>query len=152
MTGCGSMPKPSALDNGDWCRGQVMEGLRAGYNLVERALIGHRYEDASEVMSIVQFLWRLESGESLPRRLKVTGLDRLIATMNDLEPLHRVLCEAGEKLLRRSPPVLFPVDKLTMDAEPKMYWRNQEIHLRPLFGNRLEPQGVGYFYSPFNIP
>jgi hypothetical protein len=129
-----------------------MEGLKAGYNLVERALIGHRYEDASEVMSIVQFLRRQQSGEALPRRLKVTGLDRLMATMNDLEPLHRVLYEAAERLLRRSPVVLFPVDRLTMDAEPKMYWRNQEIRLRPLFGNRLELQGVGYFYSPFNIP
>jgi hypothetical protein len=130
----------------------TMEGLRAGYNLVERELIGHRYEDTSEVMSIVQFLRYLESGESLPRRLKVTGLDRLVATIDDLEPLHRILYEAGERLFRRSPVILFPVDKLTMDTEPKMYWRNQEIRLRPLFGNRLEPQGVGYFYSPFNIP
>lgn len=129
-----------------------MEGLRAGYNLVERALIGHRYEDASEVMSIVQFLWRLKSGEGLPRRLKVTGLDRLMATMNDLKPLHHILYEAGERLLRRSPVVLFPMDRLTMDAEPKIYWRNQGIRPRPLFGNRLELQGVGYFYSPFNIP
>lgn len=129
-----------------------MEGLKAGYNLVERQLIGHRYEDASEVMSIIQFLRRLESGESLPRRLKVTGLDRLMATMNDVEPLHHLLYEAAERLLRRSPVVLLPVEKLTMDTEPKMFWRNQEIRLRPLFGNRLEPQGVGYFYSPFNIP
>jgi len=129
-----------------------MEGLKAGYNLVERGLIGQRYEDASEVMSIVHFLRRLKSGEGLPRRVKVTGLDRLMATMNDLKPLHRVLYEAAERLLRRSPVILFPVDRLTMDAEPKMYWRNQEIRLRPLFGNRLEPQGVGYFYSPFNIP
>lgn len=129
-----------------------MEGLKAGYNLVERALIGHRYEDASEVMSIVQFLQRLQSGETLPRWVKVTGLDRLMATIGNLGSLHRILYEAGDRLFRRSPVILFPVDKLTMDAEPKMYWRNQEIRLRPLFGNRLEPQGVGYFYSPFNIP
>ncbi|MCL4459198.1 MAG: hypothetical protein M1136_10335 [Chloroflexi bacterium] len=129
-----------------------MEGLKAGYNLVERALIGQRYEDASEVMSIVQFLRHLESGENLPRRFKVTGLDRLMAAIDDSGTIRSILYEAGEKLLRRSPVVLFPVDKLTMDAEPKMYWRNQEIRLRPLFGNRLEPQGVGYFYSPFNIP
>lgn len=129
-----------------------MEALKAGHNLVERGLIGQRYEDASEVTSIVHFLRRLQSGEPLPRRVKVTGLDRLMATMSDLKPLHHILYEAGEKLLRRSPVILFPVDKLTMDAEPKMYWRNQEIRLRPLFGNRLEPQGVGYFYSPFNIP
>lgn len=129
-----------------------MEGLKAGYNLVERKLIGHRYEDASEVMSIVQFLRRLQGGEALPRRLKVTGLDRLMATLNDLKPLRRALHEAQDSLLRRSPVILLPVEKLTMDAEPKMYWRNQEIRLRPLFGNRLEQQGVGYFYSPFNIP
>lgn len=129
-----------------------MEGLRAGYNLVERALIGHRYEDTSEVMSIVEFLRRLQSGETLPRRVKVTGLDRLMATIGDLGSLHRILYEAGDKLFRRSPVILFPVDKLTMDAEPKMFWHNQEVRLRTLFGNRLEPQGVGYFYSPFNIP
>ncbi len=129
-----------------------MEALKAGYNLVERGLIGNRYEDASEVMSIVQFLRHLESEVGLPRRLKVTGLDRLMATMDDVKPLHRILYEAGEKLFRRSPVILFPADRLTMDTEPKMYWRNQEIRLRPLFGNRLEPQGVGYFYSPFNIP
>lgn len=129
-----------------------MEGLKAGYNLVERGLIGNRYEDASEVMSIVQFLRHLQTGETLPRRVKVTGLDRLMATIGDLGSLHRILYEAGDRLFRRSPVILFPVDKLTMDAEPKMYWRNQEIRLRPLFGNRLEPQGVGYFYSPFNIP
>jgi hypothetical protein len=103
-------------------------------------------------MSIIQFLWHLKDGETLPRRLKVTGLDRLMATINDVEPLHRILYEAGDKLFRRSPVILLPVDKLTMDAEPKMYWRNKEIRLRPLFGNRIEPQGVGYFYSPFNIP
>jgi len=129
-----------------------MEGLKAGYNLVERALIGDRYEDANEVMSIIQFLRHLESGTGLPRRLKVTGLDRLMATLDDVKPLHRIFYEAGEKLFRRSPVILFPVDRLTIDAEPKMFWRNQEIRLRPLFGNRLEPQGVGYFYSPFNIP
>ncbi len=129
-----------------------MEGLKAGYNLVERALIGQRYEDISEVMSIVQFLRHLQSGEALPRRLKVTGLDRLMATMDDLKPLHRILSEACDRLFRRSPVILFPVEKLTMDAEPRMYWRSQEIRLRPLFGNRLEQQGVGYFYSPFNIP
>lgn len=129
-----------------------MEGLRAGYNLVERGLIGQRYEDVSEVMSIVQFLRRLESDETLPRRFKVIGLDRFMATLEDLKPLHRTLYEAGDKLLRRSPVILFPVDRLTMDKEPKVYWRKQEIRPRSLFGNRLEPQGVGYFYSPFNIP
>lgn len=129
-----------------------LEGLKAGYNLVERGLIGQRYEDVPEVMSIVQFLRHLQAGDALPRRLKVTGLDRLVATMKDLEPLRRVLSEAAERLLRRSPVVLFPVDGLTMDAEPKMCWRSQEIRLRPLFGNRIEPQGVGYFFSPFNIP
>ncbi len=129
-----------------------MEALKAGYNLVERALIGDRYEDASEVMSIIQFLRHLERGTGLPRRLKVTGLDRLMSTLDDVKPLHRIFYEAGEKLFRRSPVILFPVDRVTMDTEPKMYWRNQEIRLRSLFGNRLEPQGVGYFFSPFNIP
>ncbi len=129
-----------------------MEALKAGYNLVERALIGDRYEDASEVMSIIQFLRHLESGTGLPRRLKVTGLDRLMATLDDVKPLHRIFYEAGEKLFRRSPVILFPVDRVTMDTEPKMYWRNREIRLRSLFGNRLEPQGVGYFYSPYTIP
>lgn len=129
-----------------------LEGLRAGYNLVERDLIGHRYEDISEVMSIVQFLRHLESSKTLPRRIKVTGLDRLLATVDDLKIVHQILYEAGERLFRRSPVILFSVDKLTMDAEPKMYWRNQEVRLRPLFGNRLEPQAVGYFFSPFNIP
>ena len=129
-----------------------MEALKAGYNLVERDLIGHRYEGISEVMSIVQFLRNLETGKALPRRLKVTGLDRLLATVDDLKIVHQILYEAGERLLRRSPVILFPAHKLTVDAEPKMYWHNQEIRLRPLFGNRLEPQGVGYFYSPFNIP
>lgn len=129
-----------------------MEALRAAYNLVERELIGQRYEDISELMSIVQFLRHLESGEGLPRRLKVTGLDRLMAAMNDSKPLHHILYQASERLFHRSPVILFPVDKLTLDTEPKMYWRNQEIRLRPLFGNRLEPQGVGYFHSPFNIP
>ena len=129
-----------------------IEGLKAGYNLVERELIGRRCEDISEVMSIVQFLRHLESGKTLPRRFKVIGLDRLLATVDDLKIVHQILYDAGERLLRRSPVVLFPVYKLTVDTEPKMYWHNQEIRLRPLFGNRLEPQGVGYFYSPFNIP
>ena len=129
-----------------------MEALKAGYNLVERELIGRRYEDILEVVSIVQFLRNLETGKALSRRLKVTGLDWLLATVDDLKIVHQVLYDAVERLLRRSPVILFPVYKLTVDAEPKMYWHNQEIRLRPLFGNRLEPQGVGYFYSPFNIP
>jgi len=129
-----------------------MEALKAGYNLVERELIGRRCEDISEVMSIVQFLRNLETGRAPPRRFKVTGLDRLLATVDDSKIIHNILYEASEKLLRRSPVILFPVHKLTVDAEPKMYWHNQEIRLRPLFGNRLEPQGVGHFYSPFNIP
>ena len=58
-----------------------MEGLKAGYNLVERGLIGQRYKDASEVMSIVQFLRRLQAGGALPRRFTVTGLDRLMADL-----------------------------------------------------------------------
>ncbi len=146
------MLKRWELGNGDWCNGQIMEALKAGYNLVERELIGHRYEDTSEVMSILQFLRQLEGGENLPRRLKVTGLDRLMATMDDLELIHGILYEAAERLFRRSPVILLPVDKLTMDAELKMYWRNKEIRLRPLFGNRIQPEAVGYFYSPFNIP
>jgi len=129
-----------------------MEELKAGYNLVERALIGHRYEDISEVMSIILFLRHLETGKVLPRRLRVTGLDRLMATMNDLKPLHEILYKAADRLFRRSPVILLPVDKLTMDTEPKIYWSDQAIRLRPLFGNRLEPQGVGYFFSPFNLP
>ena len=129
-----------------------MEALKAGYNLVERELIGRRYEDISEVMSIVQFLRNLETGKTLPRRLKVTGLDRLLATVDDVKIVHQILYEAGERVLRRSPVILFPVHKLTVDAEPKMYWHNQEIRLRPLFGNRIAPKGVGYFYSPFDIP
>ena len=129
-----------------------LEGLRAGYNLIERELIGRRCENISEVMSIVQFLRHLESGNTLPRRIKVTGLDRLLATADGLKIVRQILYDAGERLLRRSPVILYPVHKLTVDAEPKMYWHNQEIRLRPLFGNRLEPQGVGYFYSTFNIP
>jgi hypothetical protein len=54
--------------------------------------------------------------------------------------------------LRRSPVLLFPVEKLTQDREPKPFWRGQEIRLFPLFSNRLVIQGVGYFHSPFNIP
>ena len=94
----------------------------------------------------------LETGKALPRRLKVTGLDRLLAIVDDLKIVHQILYEAGERLLRRSPVIRLPVHKLTVDAAPKMYWHNQEIRLRPLFGNCLEPQGVGYFYSTFNIP
>ncbi|MCL0070088.1 hypothetical protein M1N85_05255 [Dehalococcoidia bacterium] len=79
-----------------------METLKAGYNLVERRFIGHRYEDVSEVMSVIQFLRHLDGEKALPRRVKVTGLDRLMATMDDLRPLHHILYEAGEKLFRRS--------------------------------------------------
>ena len=129
-----------------------MEALKAGYNLVERDLIGHHYEDTPEVMSIIYFLRHLQSAEPLPRRLKVTGFDRLLAELDDLSPVHTIMHEAADRLLRRSPVILLPVHKLTMDTEPKIYWHKQEIRLRPLFGNRLEQHGVGHFYSPFNIP
>ncbi|GAJ21102.1 unnamed protein product, partial [marine sediment metagenome] len=68
--------------------------------------------------------------------------------VDDLKIVHQILYDAGERLLRRSPIILFPVHKLTVDAEPKMYWHNQEIRLRPLFGNRLEPQGVESMGEP----
>lgn len=128
--------------------------FRPGYNLVEKNLLGAKFEDCFEVVSIIHFLRLLSEDFRFPQTVKVVGLPLLLEKMTEKEEtrfLRRTLSGGAERLLRQSPIVVFPVEEITMNAEPYLIRGKDKIRLRPIFGNRLEQKDVGYFYAPFNI-
>ena len=128
--------------------------FRPGYNLLEKNLLGSKFEDCCEVVSIIHFLRSLSEDYRFPQMLKVVGLPVLLEKMTEKEEarfLRRTLSSGAEKLLRQSPVVVFPVEEITMNAEPYLIRGKVKIRLRPIFGNRLEQKDVGYFYAPFNV-
>lgn len=131
-----------------------MRQLRSGYNFVECNLLGRKVEDAEETLSIVEFLRRLRRGERLPQRVKVAGLDHLLLRWQDRDStrfLRRLLSDAGDRLMRQNPIVVFVVERITLNREPKLVLGRQTVRFYHIFSKGLVQQGVGYFHSPFSL-
>jgi hypothetical protein len=130
-----------------------MKLLEVGYNLVERESIGKKYEEFQELMSIVQFLRNLRSQTNIPRKVAVSGLDKLLLQGEETTAyVRRTLSNASDYLISKSFTIQFIIEgRLTIDREPKIRMLDKEIRLRPIFGDRLVVRDVDWFYSPFNI-
>jgi hypothetical protein len=130
------------------------KSLRSGYNFVERNLLGHKIEDIEETMSIVAFLRLLPHGETLPRQVKVEGLDRLLLRMQDRESgrfLRRLLSEASDTLMQGGAVVLFPVARIGQNLHPKLVVDDKDVQFYHIFSKGLRQEDVGYFRCPFTI-
>jgi len=128
--------------------------LRSGYNFVERNLLGRKIEDVEETLSIVEFLRCLRRGEGLPQRVKVVGLDHLLLRWQDRDSarfLRRLLSDASDRLMQQNPVVVFVVERITLDREPKLVLGHQTVRFYHIFSKGLVQQDVGYFYSPFSL-
>jgi len=128
-----------------------LKPLRPGYNLIEEELIGKKYEDIEEKISILEFLRRLKRKQPVSRKIAVIGFDELIIEGPEVARIVRsILSRAVEQL--RNHIIQLPIGgRLVMDMEPKLRLRGREIRLALIFGNRLEIVEPGYFRSPPNI-
>ena len=128
-----------------------LKPLRPGYNLIEEELIGKKYEDIEEKISILEFLRRLKRKQPVSRKIAVIGFDELIIEGPEVARIVRsILSRAVEQL--RNHIIQLPIGgRLVMDMEPKLRLRGREVRLALIFGNRLEIMEPGYFYSPLNI-
>jgi len=131
-----------------------MEALRVGYNLIEIDKIGNKYEDIDETISIINFLRLLNQNATIPKKIKVLGLERFLS-IGDRELskfVRNLLSQNASRLIQKNHIVLFPVSHISLDTEPRLgRVEEKPIRLVPIFGNRLEQIDIGYFYAPFNI-
>jgi hypothetical protein len=105
-------------------------------------------------MSIVAFLRLLPHGETLPRQVKVEGLDRLLLRMQDRESgrfLRRLLSEASDTLMQGGAVVLFPVARIGQNLHPKLVVDDKDVQFYHIFSKGLRQEDVGYFRCPFTI-
>jgi len=130
------------------------KSLRSGYNFVERNLLGRKIEDVEEILSIIEFLRRLRRGERLPQRVKVAGLDHLLLRWQGRDTarfLRRLLSDASDRLMRQNPIVVFVVERITVNREPKLVVGGKPVRFYHIFSKGLVQQGVGYFHCPFSL-
>jgi len=130
------------------------KSLRSGYNFVERNLLGKKIEDIEETVSIIAFLRLLRSGGALPRRVKVTGLERLLQRMQDRETsrfLRRILSDASDILMQRGPVILFPVTKIAWNLQPHLVVDGKPVRFYHLLSKGLRQEDVGHFWSGFSL-
>lgn len=132
-----------------------MTEFRAGYNLVERELLGKQFPRYEEVMSIVEFLRKIKQASELPAKFIVSGLDYFLLYAEDRREAGRFLREtvreAGSFLLRYNPVVVFEVERIIQDAEPRLVLDEQDLPLAPVFADRLTQADADYFYAPFAL-
>ena len=132
-----------------------MTEFRPGYNLVEKELLGKKFPRYEEVMSIVEFLRKIQQASELPAKFIVSGLDYFLLYAQDRREsgrfLRQILQRGGNLLLRHSPVVIFEIEKIIQDGEPKLVLDEQDLPLVPIFANRLTQVDVGYFHAPFAL-
>lgn len=125
--------------------------MEVGYNLVEKSLVGKKFEEIEEKMSIIEFLRRVNHKQPIKQTIAITGLEEFLSSTNEAEKFTRALLSTSANLLRTHV-IQFIIDGyLVMNAEPKIKFLNHEIRLTPIFGNRLTMKAIGYFHSPPNI-
>jgi len=127
--------------------------LDVGYNFVERASIGEKYEEFEENISIVDFLRKMKRKQEISKKIAVSGLDVLLFKDKRMSKyVRRILSDRTSYFFKRNPVIVFIVgDKLIINRKPKIRIMGDEIDLHPLFGNRLTQKDVDWFHSPFNI-
>jgi len=121
---------------------------------VERNLLGRKIEDIEATMSIVAFLRLLRAGETLPRQVKVEGLDRLLLRMSDRDSgrfLRRLLSDASDTLMQSGSVILFPVARIGRNLHPKLVVDGKDVRFYHIFSKGLRQEDVGYFRCPFTI-
>jgi len=125
--------------------------MEVGYNLVEKNLLGKKFEEISEKMSIIEFFRRVNRKQPIKQMIAITGLDEFLSSGEEAERFTRFLLSTSASQLRTHV-IQFIIDGyLVMNAEPKIKLLSHEIRLIPIFGNRLTMKVVGYFHSPPNI-
>jgi len=120
---------------------------------VKRETIGVKYEEFRERISIIQFLRNLIGQADMPRKVAVSGFDKLPLHDDQMTAyIRRVLSNASNYLLGRRFTVQLIIDgRLTINREPKIRVVDKEIRLKPIFGDGLMVRDTDWFYSPFNI-
>jgi len=128
-----------------------LEPMGVGYNIIEKRLIGEKYEKLEKKMSIIEFLRRLRTKEPIDRAVMVVGFEDLLLTGKDtIDYVRRILSVSASQL--RNHIIQLPVNgELILDREPKIRIGSREVGLTPIFGVKLEVKAPGYFYSPPNI-
>jgi hypothetical protein len=133
----------------------MMRGFPSGINLVERGLLGTRFEQCDQVMSAVELLRRLRAGQNPPLKIRVEGLEDLLVVLRSKESLHlfrRTIADSANRLSQHGIVLIAPMTRLTMNEGPSFFLNGQHVPLAPVFGNRLQPGNhLGYFHAPFNI-
>lgn len=125
--------------------------MEVGYNLIERNLMGKEFEEIKEKMSIIEFLRRLHRRLSINPKISITGLEEALLTSEKTATYIRRMLINSTRMLRTHI-IQFPINgELTLNREPKIRYKSKEIRLTPIFGNRIKPKTVGFFYSPTNI-
>lgn len=128
-----------------------LKSMDIGYNLVEEELIGKRYEEIKERMSVIEFLRRLRNKEPINKTVAIIGFEDILLTGEETTLYVRRILSASASLLRNHVIQLPIKGKLVLDKEPKIKVRDKEIKLRPIFGIKLKIIAPGYFHSPPNI-
>lgn len=125
--------------------------MEVGYNLVERKLIGEKFEEIKEKISIVEFLRRLKQKQLINQTIAIIGFEEILLTGEETARyIRRILSNSVNQL--RTHIIQIIIDgSLIINTEPKIKVPTQEIRLTPIFGNRLTIKTVGYFHSPLNI-
>ena len=125
--------------------------MEVGYNLVERKLIGKKFEEIEEKMSIIEFLRRLNRKEGINRKIAVIGFEEVLLSGEGMARYVRQILVRSVNMLRNHIIQIIVDGELVLDREPKIRYKGKEVSLILIFGNRLKPKEVGYFYSPPNI-
>jgi predicted regulator of amino acid metabolism with ACT domain len=125
--------------------------MEVGYNLVERKLVGEKFEEIKEKMSIVEFLRRLKQKQPINQTIAVTGFEEILLTGEETAGYIRRILSTSVNQLRAHIVQLIIDGSLIINTEPKIKVPTQEIRLTPIFGNRLTMKTIGYFHSPPNI-
>ncbi|MEM0011078.1 MAG: hypothetical protein QW424_01485 [Candidatus Bathyarchaeia archaeon] len=125
--------------------------MEVGYNIVEKSLIGKEFENIEEKISIIEFLRRLRRKQPVNRRIAVIGLEEALLTGEETARYIRRILVDSTYILRANI-IQFQINgELILDKEPKIRYKSKEVSLTPIFGNRIKPKTIGYFYSPPNI-
>jgi hypothetical protein len=127
---------------------QLME---VGYNLIERKLVGKGFEEIEDKISIIEFLRRLRGRQTISQKIAVTGLEEaLLAGEETARYIRKILVDSTSML--RAHIIQFPINgEIVLNREPKIKYKVKEVSIVPIFGNKIKPKTIGYFYSPPNI-
>jgi len=122
--------------------------MKAGYNLVEKRSIGKEFEEIKDKMSIIEFCRKLKRNEQIKKMISVTGLEEALALGDEIARYIRGILVNSVGMLRGHI-IQFPINgELRLYKEPKIKYKDSEISLTPIFGNRLKQERPGFFHSP----